>query len=87
MLVDLALPGDEDRIDCSVGDGATVKLCGDLLGRRSSLPPSMDDIDMPAPGRWDAKLARSRIPAKGEVIGGPRGADARWLDAAGGGGI
>ena len=87
MLADLALPGDEDRIDCRVGDGAMAKVRGELMGKRSSVPPNIDDIDMPAPDRCDAKLARSRMPAKGEVIGGPRGADARWLDAAGGGGI
>lgn len=57
------------------------------MGLCSSPLPSIDDIDIPAPGLCEAKLARSRAPANGEEVGGPRGADARWWDAAEGGGI
>jgi len=39
---------------------------------------------MPGPCLWEA---RSRTPENGEVMGGPRGAEARWEVAAEGGGI
>jgi hypothetical protein len=42
---------------------------------RSSLLPSIDDIDMPPPGLFDENDVRSRTPAKGEAVGGPRGAE------------
>lgn len=48
--------------------------CGDVF---SSAPlPRIDDIDIPPLGRWeDERLARSRMPANGDAVGGPRGAD------------
>jgi len=60
-------------------------LRGELLMFRSFAPPSIEVIAMPLPGRCGAKPGRSRTPAKGEAIGGPRGADARCAEAAGGG--
>jgi len=44
-------------------------------------------MDIPEPDLCDAKLARSRTPANGDVVGGPYGADVRWLMAVEGGGI
>lgn len=46
---------------------------GELSVFRSSLLPSIDEIDMPPDGR-DENEARSRAPEKREAIGGPRGA-------------
>lgn len=63
----------------SAVDGNPAEPWGELVGLLgSSLPPRIDDIDMPPDGRCDAeeddRLARSRIPEKGEAVGGPRGA-------------
>lgn len=58
-------------MDFGVYVGATEVVCGDSFGLRSSLPPSIADIDIP--GRW--LLVRSRTPANGEAVGGPLGAD------------
>lgn len=74
MLDERALPGDVGRIGFGVAEGPMVDECGELVGLRSSLPPSMDEMDMPAVGLC---VAKSRTPAKGDVVGGPRGADAR----------
>jgi hypothetical protein len=74
MLVDRALPGDGGGMAfgmAAAGGGALGEPCG----FRSSLPPRIDDIDMPPAGRYDANEARSRAPAKGEAVGGPRGAE------------
>lgn len=69
--------------------------CGELGGFRSSPEPRIDDIDMPPDGR-DEYNARSRAPANGEAVGGPRGAPpggscggeggGMWRDGNGGGG-
>lgn len=59
-----------------VADGPMAEERGDSGGLRSSLP-SIEEIDMPGFGRWVAKLAKSRTPANGDVVGGPRGAEAR----------
>lgn len=70
----LALAGDGGCIDLVVEDGKAAELCGEPAGRLSSLLPNIDEIDMPAPDRCDdAKLARSRTPANGDAVGGPRG--------------
>lgn len=61
----------------SAVDGNPPEPCGEPVGFfASSLPPSIDDIDIPPDGRCeeDERLARSRIPEKGEAVGGPRGA-------------
>jgi hypothetical protein len=86
MLDDLALPGDGGCIGGSAAeDGKGPELCGEtavFLG--SSVPPRMDDIDMPPEGRCgadtDDRLARSRMPENGDDVGGPRGADPRIDD-------
>ncbi len=75
-----ALPGDGGGIDLGVPVGSGGKL-GDVCGFLSSPPPRMDDIDMPPDGRCDAKDARSRTPAKGDAVGGPRGAEPGSDDA------
>ena len=58
---------------------------GELLILLSLPPPSIEVIVMPLPGRCGAKPGRSRTPANGDAIGGPRGADARCAEAVGGG--
>lgn len=65
---------------------AGVCDCGELGGLRSSLEPSIDDIEMPPDGR-DEYEARSRAPAKGEAVGGPRGAPPGGSWGGEGGGI
>ena len=35
----------------------------------------MDEIDIPPDGLWDENDARSRTPANGDAVGGPRGAE------------
>ena len=57
------------------GEAAACETCGELCDLRSSLLPRIDDIDIPPPGRLDEKDARSRAPANGEAVGGPRGAE------------
>ena len=52
-----------------------VELNGEPCDFLSSLPPSIDDIDIPPDGRFDEYDARSRTPANGDAVGGPRGAD------------
>ena len=60
-------------------------ILGELFIPRSCpLPPSIDVIAMPLLGRCGAKPGRSRTPAKGVAVEGPRGAEARWAEAAGG---
>ena len=84
-----------------VEDGWVGEECGELGGGGllvvvlcSSDPPSIEEMDMPVLGRCRLadveKLAMSRMPAKGEVVGGPRGAaEGKWveLEEEGGGGI
>lgn len=85
MLDDLALPGDNLWVAIGPEDGAATELCGDAFAVRSSVPPSMDNIDIPVPGLCDAKLGRSRTPMNGDVAGGPRrGAPCREEEAGGG---
>lgn len=79
ILTDRALPGEGGCIDFGVDIGATIELCGEPFGLRSSPPPRIADIDIP--GRW--LLARSRTPANGDAVGGPRGADPRCDDEVG----
>jgi hypothetical protein len=74
MLDDRALPGEGGGIVLGVGV-AVGSVFGELCGFLSSLPPKMDDIDMPPGGRPDEKEARSRAPANGDAVGGPRGAE------------
>ena len=58
---------------------------GDPTDFASSLPPpKIDEMCMLAPGRCGAKPGRSRTPAKGEAVGGPRGAEERCAEALGG---
>lgn len=62
------------------------ELCGETAGFLvSSPPPNIDDIDMPPEGRCgggtEDMLARSRMPEKGDAVGGPRGAGPRIDDA------
>lgn len=84
MLDDLALPGDGGGIVFGV-DAPMVAAFGELCGWLLSPPPSMDEIDMLPEGRCDESEARSRTPAKGDVVGGPRGADPGSDDALEGG--
>ena len=56
-------------------------MCGELCDFLSSPLPSIDDIDIPPDGRCDANDARSRAPAKGDAVGGPRGAEPGRDDA------
>lgn len=77
ILDDLALPGDGGCIDLDVEEGPIAGPCGDPGGLRSSPPPSIADIDIP--GRWWL-LARSRMPANGDAVGGPRGADVKCAE-------
>ena len=74
MLVALALPGDGGGIDFG-GDVAAGAICGELCDFRSSLLPRIDDIDILPPGLLEEKEARSRIPGKGDAVGGPSGTD------------
>lgn len=60
--------------------------CGELGGLRSSLLPNIDEMDMPPDGR-DEYDARSRAPANGEAVGGPRGAPPGGSCGGDGGGI
>lgn len=80
MLDDLALPGDGGGMVFGV-DALMVVAFGELCGLRSSPPPSIDDIDIPPVGRCDESDARSRTPAKGDAVGGPRGAEPGKEDA------
>lgn len=73
ILDDLALPGDGGGIDLGV-DVTAGGAFGDPCDLLSSPLPRMDDIDIPPAGRWEEKDARSRAPAKGDAVGGPRGA-------------
>ena len=66
MLDALTLPGDGGGIDFG------VELDGESCGLLSSFPPSIEDIDIPPAGLLDEKDARSRIPANGDAIKGPR---------------
>ena len=81
MLIDLALPGDGGGIDFG-GDDAAMPVCGEAFDLFSSLPPNIDDIDIPPAGLCDENDARSRAPAKGDAVGGPRGADPGSVDIA-----
>lgn len=74
ILDDLALPGDGGGIDFGV-DIVAAWECGELCGFLSSPPPKIDNIDMPPAGRCEENDARSRKPAKGDAVGGPRGAE------------
>lgn len=47
ILDDLALPGDGGCINLVVGEGPNAGPCGESGGLRSSLPPSIADIDIP----------------------------------------
>lgn len=74
MLEDLALPGEGGGIELGV-DVTAGGAFGELCNLRSSIPPKMEEMDIPPDGRCDEKDARSRSPANGDAVGGPRGAD------------
>ncbi len=82
ILDDLTLAGDGGGMDFGVD--ASGEACAGL----SSLLPSRDEMDMPPVDLFDASDARSRAPAKGEAVGGPRGAEealeGRWGGEGGG---
>ena len=62
-------------------DAAAGGAFGELCSFRSSFPPRMEDMDIPPDGRYDENDARSRAPANGDAVGGPRGAEPGREDA------
>ena len=70
MLDERALVGDGGGMDLA------VELGGEPCALRSSLPPSIEEMDMPPAGRFEEYDVRSRAPVKGDAVGGARGAEA-----------